>query len=139
MNNFGEKSFDYYNNTFSYVKMILNNISKNKEMNTEKDCLQKIYNFIMRDYNKIQIEEMCIVSLLFEAKMNKLNKYEAKNKMSFIYNNYLEKMIYDFYGRNDIFEEMNKYVKSYVGYYGITNNYNDDYDDFMDYNIKKGK
>ena len=112
-------SYDYYTNTISYVKMILNNMNNIDNIEEIKYIIKAIYNFLLSDFNNEKIEEICTVSLLFESKLSKLPKNESKRIINYIYKNYIEKMIFDYYGRNEIFEEMNENIKSYVGYYGI--------------------
>lgn len=117
-------SFDYYNNMPSYVKYGLNLLPENEELEVKKDIIKDIYNFILSMYSREKLEEICTLSMLFESRINKLS-IDEKTRISSLLFNHLNKMIYDFYGREELFDEMNESVKMFTGYYGIFGKYDE--------------
>ena len=120
MNN--NELFDYYDNIFSYVKVIMKN-SKN-ENNLEKLVIRDIFNEVVGEMDSNKIYEMLIISSLFEKKLKELNKVEREKTINNMYSCYIKPMILNYTNNcNDMvkffFEALNNKVLSISGFYGI--------------------
>ncbi len=118
-NNLSNISFDYYDETISYVKMIMKRLKNEDNIEEKEYIVKKIYNYLLSSYSSEMIEELVTTSLLFESRLNKMKPVNASILVQSIYKNYLEKLIFNYYDRENVFEEMNEEVKSLVGFYGI--------------------
>ena len=118
-NNLSNISFDYYDETISYVKMIMKRLKNEDNIDEKEYIVKKIYNYLLSSYSSEMIEELVTTSLLFESRLNKMKPVNASILVQSIYKNYLEKLIFNYYDRENVFEEMNEEVKSIVGFYGI--------------------
>ncbi len=134
MNN--NELFDYYNNIFSYVKVIM----KNLDNNLESYVMREIFNEIVNDMDSNKIYEMLIVSSLFEKKLNSFNNEQKRNLINNLYSCYIKPMILN-YSNNEMemtkyfFDSLNSKVVSLSGFYGI---FGDDLEMFHE-NVKKSR
>lgn len=134
MNN--NELFDYYNNSFSYVKVIM----KNLDNNLESYVMREIFNEIVNDMDSNKIYEMLIVSSLFEKKLNSFNNEQKRNLINNLYSCYIKPMILN-YSNNEMemtkyfFDSLNSKVVSLSGFYGI---FGDDLEMFHE-NVKKSR
>ena len=134
MNN--NELFDYYNNSFSYVKVIM----KNLDNNLESYVMREIFNEIVNDMDSNKIYEMLIVSSLFEKKLNSFNNEQKRNLINNLYSCYIKPMILN-YSNNEMemtkyfFDSLNSKVVSLSGFYGM---FGDDLEMFHE-NVKKSR
>ena len=134
MNN--NELFDYYNNSFSYVKVIMKNLNNN----LESYVMREIFNEIVNDMDSNKIYEMLIVSSLFEKKLNSFNNEQKRNLINNLYSCYIKPMILN-YSNNEMemtkyfFDSLNSKVVSLSGFYGI---FGDDLEMFHE-NVKKSR
>ena len=113
---FSNMHYDYYNNTPSYVKEIIDLLSE-EVSDTEKMIIPAIYNYIL---NNVQIEkkrEVITVSRMFADKMEFTSCEEIADQARYIYRNFLKKMVFDMTNRERFFVIMNECIKVYVEYY----------------------
>ena len=132
-----DEKFDYYNNSFSFVKYIMNNINSSKK-NLESLVVSDIFNNIVNDMDSQKIYEMIIYSSLFEKKVNEINSKDKKNIINNLYELYIQPMILN-YVNNEMemteffFNSLKNKVISLSGFYGI---FGDNMEMFHE-NIKK--
>lgn len=113
--------FDYYNSTFSYMKVIMEELDR---YNIEKLIIEEVFNTFLNRKDASEIEEIVIYSSLFENKINKLDENSRKNLLNDLYNNYIKNIILNF-SNNDVdavivfFDELQGKIKSISGYYGL--------------------
>lgn len=134
MDNF--ENFDYYNNSFSYVKVIMKNLNNNMEELVMRD----IFNEMVRDMDSNNIYEMLIVSSLFEKKLNSLNKAQKDDLLNNLYSCYIKPMFLNY--MNDekdmvkfFFNSLNNKIVSLSSFYGL---FGENQNVFLE-NIKKSK
>lgn len=132
-----DEKFDYYNNSFSFMKYIMNNINSSKK-NLESLVVSDIFNNIVNDMDSQKIYEMIIYSSLFEKKVNEINIKDKKNIINNLYELYIQPMILN-YVNNEMemteffFNSLKNKVVSLSGFYGI---FGDNMEMFHE-NIKK--
>jgi len=114
---YNNEYFDYYNNTSSYVKIILDLIPSELISTEKKDIIKEIYNYILNNLNDLKKAEVICVSSMFREKIGNVNEEEIMKQAAFMYNNFIVKMLYDSINRDRIFDIMNECVKLYSGYY----------------------
>lgn len=115
--------FNYYDNIFSYVKVIMKNV-KNENKNMEMFVVKEIFNKIVNDMDSEKIYEMLVVSSLFEKKFNLLNNNLKEKMINDLYSCYIKPMILN-YSNNEMemtkyfFDNLNNKIVSISGFYGI--------------------
>ncbi len=108
--------FDYYNNTPSYVREILNLLG-DEVSDLDKLVIPAIYNFILNTYPIERKREVLYVSGMFLEKMELVPREEIVEQARYIYRTILKKMVFDMTNRERFFKIMNENVKIYVEYY----------------------
>lgn len=116
-NSFDKIYFDYYTNTESYVKAILDFVPNDNKTILNKNIIKTLYNYFLNTASDDKRLEISYISSLFYDQMNALSKEEISKQADYIYNNFLKKMIYDSINRQKLFDIMNECVKVFVGYY----------------------
>ncbi len=131
-NNFKDISFNYYSNTASYVKTILNILPEEKVSQEKKAIIIEIYNYLISNLSESELKDIIKVSEMFNEKLSVLSNQEIMTQVNFIYHSFLEKILFDSYNREMYFNIMNECVKVCSGYYQEYNdsnfyqaNYND--------------
>lgn len=120
MNN---EKFDYYNNTFSYMKIIMKNLNSDKK-NLEVMVIKSLFNDIVEEMDSNKIYEMIIISSLFEKKINSLNENEKRRLINDLYSCYIKSMIVN-YVNNEMtmvkffFDSLYSRVLDISGFYGV--------------------
>ncbi len=117
IDNFNDLSFNYYVNTSSYVKTILDILPEEKISKKKKAIIIEIFNYIMSNISEDEINEVMVVSNLFNQKLELLSNKEIMFQLEYLYRNFLEKMLFDSYNRMTYFSIMNECVKVFAGYY----------------------
>ena len=131
------KLFDYYDNIFSYVKVIMKNV-KNENKNMDMFVVKEIFNKIVNDMDSEKIYEMLVVSSLFEKKFNLLNNNLKEKMINDLYSCYIKPMILN-YSNNEMemtkyfFDNLNNKIVDISGFYGI---FGEDINIFRE-NVKK--
>lgn len=116
-NDINNSNFDYYNNTRSYFKTIIDMVPSDALSNEKKDILALIYNYILNNFNSIKKTEISYVTAMFMEKVSTSSIEEINKQVDYIFNNFIIKILYDGVNREKIFDIMNECVKLYVGYY----------------------
>ncbi len=114
------EKFDYYNNSFSYVKIIMKNLN-----NSLEECVvREIFNEMVSDMDSNDIYEMLIISSLFEKKLNSLSETQKNKLLNDIYTCYIKPMIINYaHDEMDLvklfFNSLKNKVLSMSGFYGL--------------------
>ena len=114
-------SFDYYANTPSYVKMIVDMLPESVASNEKKSIIIMLYNFYLNHIDKDKVKEIIMISGLFREKISLSDLNTIARQVEFIYSNFLERIIFNSINRDKIFETMNECVKVFVDYYELYN------------------
>ena len=115
--NFDSISYDYYSNTTSYVKIILEMLPDKKVSQMKKQIVKELYNFFLNHFSDDKIREISKVSSMFRDKISVSNPQETAILVNYIYDNFLDKIIFDSINRSRFFDVMNESLKIYTGYY----------------------
>ena len=110
-------SYDYYSNTPSYVKMILETLPESMVSPKKKQVVQELYNYFLNRYDNEKIKEITKISSLFREKISLSSLEETINFMKIIYNNYIDRIVFDSANRETVFNILNDNMKVYVGYF----------------------
>ena len=115
-------SFNYFLNTTSYVKAVLN-ILPDEEVSVQKKALiMELFNYILSTLDKSEIIEIVRISRIFNEQLVLESSKDALIQAKYIYKNFLEKMLFDSFNREIYFDIMNRCIKVYIGYYKELNN-----------------
>ena len=114
-------SFDYYSNSPSYIKMIVDMIPNSRASNEKKYVIRELYNYYMNHSTEQKINEMLMVSSLFREKVAISDLSIIARQVEYIYTNFLDRIIFDSINRDKMFEIMNECIKVFVGYYDLDN------------------
>ena len=109
--------YDYFSNTTSYVKTILDMLPESKVSMAKKSIIKELYNYFLNNYSEEKIKEIASISVLYIEKMAVSSPEEIAMNAEYIYNNFLEKIIFDSRNRDKIFNIMNESMKVYVEYF----------------------
>ena len=123
-NDFDSIRYDYYKNTSSYVKMILDMLPESKVSFEKKQIIKELYNYFMNSFTEEKIKEISTISALFREKVAVSSLESVARNAEYIYVNFLDKIIFDSINRNRFFDIMNECMKVYVGYYSEYNKNN---------------
>ena len=125
-NNFRNISFNYYLNTSSYVKTILDILPEEKVSKKKKAIIIELFNYMFNDLNEDELKNIAKISDMFNEKLTVSSNKEIMLQVEYIYHNFLEKMMFDSQNRRLYLDIMNECVKVYAGYYEeYCNNYYD--------------
>ena len=114
-------SYDYFSNTSSYVKMVLDMLPDNEVSIEKKQIIKELYNYFLNQFDENKIKEISLVSSMFREKMESSSLEDAKRYAKVIYTYFLDKIIFDSINRKQIFNIMNDSMKVYVGYFSHEN------------------
>lgn len=128
---FNNISFNYYLNTSSYVKTILDILPEKKVSNRKKALIMEIYNYLLNNLSEEELNTIVTVSERFNERLVNSSNNEIMMQVNYIYENFLEKMLFDSYNRKRYFDIMNECIKVYTGYYQEYSN-NNSYYEFND-------
>ena len=120
-NEFERISFDYYTNTSSYVKMIVDMMPVSRVSNEKKAIIKELYNYYLNHANEELVKEIIMVSGLFREKVALSDLNTIAKQVEYIYLNFLDRIVFDSINRNKMFEIMNECIKVFVGYYDLSN------------------
>ena len=118
---FEKISYDYFSNTSSYVKMVLDMLPDNEVSIEKKQIIKELYNYFLNQFDENKIKEISLVSSMFREKMESSSLEDAKRYAKVIYTYFLDKIIFDSINRKQIFNIMNDSMKVYVGYFSHEN------------------
>ncbi len=122
--NFDSIRYNYYANSSSYVKMILDMLPESKVSAEKKQIIKELYNYFMSNFTEDKIKEIATVSAMFREKVAVSSLDSITKNAEYIYVNFLDKIIFDSINRNKYFDIMNECMKVYVGYYSEYNKNN---------------
>ena len=114
---FNDISFNYYLNTATYVKTILDILPESEVSNKKKAVIMELFNLILNSQDKSKIDEVLQLSRKFDENLALSSNNEIMLQANYIYSNFLEKMLFDSFNREIYFQIMNECVKVYCGYY----------------------
>lgn len=125
--------FDYYGNTFSFAKVIMENVN-DKKKDLKALVVKEIFNEIVNNMDSNEIYEMVIYSSMFEKRLNELNVYEKKNYINNLQSCYLEPMIVNYINSEKemvkfFFDSLKNKIISFSGFY---NSFGDNIEVFRD-------
>ena len=115
-NNFEKVEFDYFSNSPSYLRMILEMLPECMVSTQKKHMIRTIYNNILNRSNENDIKEIAVISILFRDKLSTTSLDDIVRFVKYIYELYIEKMLSDVTNRGSIFDTLNDCMKLYVGY-----------------------
>ena len=107
--------FDYYLNTPSYVKMIVDMLPE--VSNQMKQVVRELYNYYMNRFDGSKINEIVNISSKYEDKLSSSNLEMASKYAEFIYENFINQFVFDQAHRLEIFDVMHENVRLHVGCY----------------------
>ena len=107
-------SFDYYEKSPSYVKMVSDMLPENKISNEKKLIIKKIYNDYLNNLDEEKITDFIEVSRLFIEKLSMTDTNSIALQVDYINFN---RIIFDTFNRELVFDIMNECMKLFVGYY----------------------
>ena len=113
----GRVTFDYYENSPSYVKMVNDMLPENKISNEKKLIIKKVYNEYLNNLGEDKITDFIEVSRLFMEKLSITDVNSIALQLDYINNNFLNRIIFDTFNRELVFDIMNECMKLFVGYY----------------------
>lgn len=116
-NNISHINYDYYSNTSSYIKMILDMLPESRVSQEKKQVIKELYNYFLNRFDDEKIKEIAKVSALFREKISVSSLEEIVKFVDFVCENYLNKIVFDSVNREVIFDVMNDSVKVYVDYF----------------------
>lgn len=116
--------FNYFLNTTSYVKTVLDFLSEEEVSKEKKAYIVEMFNYIFNSLNKEELMDVVKISNLFQEKLSLMSHNEAKIEALYIYKNFFEKMLFDSYNRGIYFSILNECIKVSVGYYQVLNDSN---------------
>ncbi len=120
---FEEISFDYYNTTFSYIKIMMEYLVKNGHPYLENVVMQEIFNQIYSDLDSDEIRDNVFVSALIEKRLMEMDSNQLSLFINNIYESYLKQMIlnfdHNFETTKVFYDRLNNKMIEYSGYYGI--------------------
>ena len=125
--------YDYYSNTTSYVKMILDMLPESKVSNEKKQIIKEIYNFILNNSKKEKVAEIANISALYREKLEVLSIEAIARHVDYMYDIFLNNLMFDSSNRGKVFDIMNESMKVFVGFY---NEYQKNYIDSSNYGIR---
>lgn len=110
-NDFENISYNYYLNTTSYVKTILDFLPDEQVSKEKKAIIMEIYNYLLNGVNKEELSDIIKVSEKFNDQLITMSNQDIMIQVEFIYRNFLDKMVFDSYNRKKYFDNMNECVK----------------------------
>ena len=121
---FDEIKYDYYTNTFNYLKLIMDYLIKKGHSINETFIVRECFNNFSSDMNEEDIKRLVICSSLFEKKLISMPKNEQNMLIDLIYSCYIKGMIINYsnsdYETSKVFyNTMNNKVLEYSGYIGL--------------------
>ena len=119
---FNKIQYDYYSNTSSYVKMILDMLPESMASIQKKLVIKELYNYFLNHFDEEKIREISTISKLFREKISVSSLEDTANFVNFVCKNYLDKIVFDSANREIIFNIFNDSMKVYVGYFTEYNN-----------------
>lgn len=122
-NNFEKVEFDYFSNSPSYLRMILEMLPECMVSTQKKHMIRTIYNNILNRSNENDIKEIAVISILFRDKLSTTSLDDIVRFVKYIYELYIEKMLSDVTNRGSIFDTLNDCMKLYVGYLSRINEF----------------
>ncbi len=114
---FDKISFDYYNNTPSYIKMIVDMLPESRLSNEKKVIIKDLYNYLLATSNDAKINEIIKVSRLFREKIALSDLNSIAKQVDYIYATFFNKLIFDSINRKKVFDIMTGCVGVYSGFY----------------------
>ena len=67
---FNSISYDYYSNTASYVRMILEMLPEGKVSPKKKIIIKELYNFFLNHFDADKISEIASITAMFREKIS---------------------------------------------------------------------
>ena len=110
-NDFENISYNYYLNTTSYVKTILDFLPDEQVSKEKKAIIMEIYNYLLNGVNKEELSDIIKVSEKFNDQLITMSNQDIMIQVEFIYRNFLDKMVFDSYNRKKYLDNMNECVK----------------------------
>ena len=108
---------DYYTNTKSYIKTIIDLLPNGVITEEEKDAVKMLYNYFMHKADEKKRNEIKYISAAFCNKLNEMSDAEILLMVNYFYSYFIRNMIYDFVNRDKLFDVMNESIKVIVGFY----------------------
>ncbi len=114
---FNSVSYDYFSNTSSYVKTILDMLPESKVSMEKKIIIKELYNYFLNQFDEEKIKEIATISSMFREKIALSSLEATARHAEYMYVNFLDKIIFDSINRERIFDIMNESMKVYVEYF----------------------
>ena len=119
--NFERVEYDYFTNSPSYVRMILEMLPECVMPTSEKVSIKNMYNSYLNSYDESEIKEIATVSLMFREKINNISLAQLITFAQRAYELYFEEMLVPGANRGIIFDKLNDSMKLFVDYSTYTN------------------
>ena len=85
-NNFDKVMYDYYSNTSSYVKLIMDMMPESRASKEKKYVVKELYNYFLNRMDEEKIKEISIISNLFREQISISSLEDIAKIVDFIYN-----------------------------------------------------
>ena len=118
---FERVEYDYFTNSPSYVRMILEMLPECVMPTSEKVYIKNMYNSYLNSYDESEIKEIATVSLMFREKINNISLAQLITFAQRAYELYFEEMLVPGANRGIIFDKLNDSMKLFVDYSTYTN------------------
>ena len=118
---FERVEYDYFTNSPSYVRMILEMLPECVMPTSEKVSIKNMYNSYLNSYDESEIKEIATVSLMFREKINNISLAQLITFAQRAYELYFEEMLVPGANRGIIFDKLNDSMKLFVDYSTYTN------------------
>ena len=119
-------TYDFYQNTFSYIQVLKEFIPN--EFNENVECaISEMYNNLLSSFSYDKILEIREVSGRLENELLKMDEKIRNEYASLLYGTYVKSMLYNYYNKNDLgvkllFERFDGVIKNMTRYENMNNN-----------------
>lgn len=116
-------SYDYYLETENYLKTLFKILPEEMVSNEKRYAIIKQFNYLMGELNKDELKNILISSRIYSEKMASIPTEYANFQAMYIYNTFLDNMLFDSYHQKEYFLAMNECIKITAGFYRYIKEY----------------
>ena len=113
--------YDYFSNSPSYVRTILDMLPENIVPTSKKRIIRDIYNRFLNISSENEIREITAISILFDKKIKNTRFDELLRLIKFTYEIYIERMLNKSCDCGMLFDQLKDSMRSYVDYQSYVN------------------
>ena len=115
--NINDLLFDYFSNTKTYVRTILDILPEEEVPSRKKAIIIELFNCMLYTLSQEELKEIVNISRLYNEQIALKSSNEVLVQARFIYKNFLDKMLFDSSNRRLYFGIMNECIKVSADYY----------------------